>query len=168
MHFSRLLVVFWLAASCDAAGAPDPAFAYVGTYEKVESATGEHCSGYSVDLWKDSNVLFGLLHHHRGLCGDPPCGVLTDVRHDSESGRLRFNADTAETIFSFEGSLRNESLKGTLTSRWSSTDRNSKEAVQLPKQREVHAGRIGSLAEWHEVYDSIKRCRGVPTYMPSR
>ena len=168
MHISRLLIVFWWAASCYAAGTPAPAFVYVGTYEKVESATGEHCSGYSVDLWKDSDVLFGLLHHHRGLCGDPPCGVLTDIRHDSESGRLRFNADTAETIFSFEGSLRNESLKGTLTRRWPGADRYSKEAIQLPKHREVQAKRFGSLAEWHKVYDSIQRCRGVPTYMPSR
>ena len=168
MDLARLLVASWCAASCYAAGTPDQAVVYVGTYEKVESATGEHCSGYSVDLWKNRDVLFGLFHHHRGLCGDPPCGVLIDVRHDSESSRLRFNADTAKAIFSFEGLLQNESLKGTITSRRPGADRHSKETVQLPKRREVHHERFNSLAEWHEFYDSIQRCRGVRTYMPGR
>ena len=70
---------------------------YVGTYEKVESIDGHHCSGYSIDLWKHNNVLFGLLHHHRGLCGDPPCGVLTDIQHSSKSGSIRFKAETRES-----------------------------------------------------------------------
>ena len=142
---------------------------YVGTYEKVESINGEHCSGYSIDLWKHNDVLFGLLHHHRGLCGDPPCGVLTDIQHSSKSGSIRFKAETLEAKFDFSGSLKDDLLKGTLTKRWSGTDIDSKETVRLPKHRQAYlANRFDSLEKWHEFYDPIQRCRGVTTYMLSR
>ena len=161
--FSRLSVVL------DAAETSIRPVVYVGTYEKVESIDGEHCSGYSIDLWKHNNVLFGLLHHHRGLCGDPPCGVLTDIQHSSESGSIRFKAETRESKLDFSGSLKDDLLKGTLTKRWSGTDIDSKETVRLPKHRQAYlANRFDSLEKWHEVYDSIPRCRGVKTYMLNR
>ena len=142
---------------------------YVGTYEKVESIDGHHCSGYSIDLWKHNGVLFGLLHHHRGLCGDPPCGVLTDIQHSSESGGIRFKAETRESKFDFSGSLKDDLLAGTLTKRWSGTDIDSKETVRLPKHRQAYlTNRFDSLEKWHEFYDPIARCRGVTTYMLSK
>ena len=139
---------------------------YLGTYEKVESATGEHCSGYSIDLWKHNDVLFGLLHHHRGLCGDRPCGVLTDIQHNSQTGGIRFKADTGEAKFYFSGSLENNSLTGTLTKSWPGTELDSKETVQLPKHRKRYlADKFDSLEKWHKFYDSIARCHAVKTYM---
>ena len=116
-----------------AADTPVRRILYVGTYEKVESATGEHCSGYSIDLWKQNNLLFGLLHQHRGLCGDPPCGVLKDLEHSPETGVIRFTAETHENVFLFAGSLENDLLAGTLTKRPRGTDIDLKETVRLPR-----------------------------------
>ena len=161
--FSHLSVVL------DAAETSTRRVVYVGTYEKVESIDGHHCSGYSIDLWKHNDVLFGLLHHHRGLCGDPPCGVLTNIRNNTETGDFRFKADTLEAKFYFSGSLKHDLLTGTITKRWSGTDIDSKETVRLPKQRDIYwADKFDSLEKWHEFYDPIARCHGVKTYMLNR
>ncbi len=158
-----------LSVVLDAAETSSRRVVYVGTYEKVESIDGHHCSGYSIDLWKHNDVLFGLLHHHRGLCGDPPCGVLTDIQHSSESRSIRFQAETLEAKFHFSGSLKDDLLTGTLAKRWSGTDIDSKETVRLPRHPQVYlADKFDSLEKWHEFYDPIQRCRGVTTYMLNR
>ena len=152
-----------------AADTPVRRIVYVGTYEKVESATGEHCSGYSIDLWKQNKLLFGLLHQHRGLCGDPPCGVLKDLEHSPETGVIRFKAETLEDEFHFSGSLDKNLLTGIFTKRSRGTDIYLKETVRLPRHRDEHlSGELNSLEKWHNVYDSISRCRGVRHYMPNR
>ena len=157
------------SAVTDAADRSISRIVYLGTYEQVESATGEHCSGYSIDLWKRNNVLFGLLHHHRGLCGDPPCGVLTDIRHNSETGVIRFKASTLEEDFHFSGSLQNNLLTGTLTKHFPGTDIDSNETVRLPKHRKRYlADELNSLEKWHNLYDPVARCQGVKEYMPNR
>ncbi len=163
-----LTLFCYLSVVLDAAEASTRLVVYLGSYEKVESASGEHCSGYSIDLWKHDDALFGLLHHHRGLCGDPPCGVLADIRNNTETGDFRFQADTLEAKFYFSGSLEHDVLTGTLTTRWPGTETDSKETVRLPKHRKQYlADKLDSLEKWHEFHDPIARCHGVKTSLLS-
>ena len=61
----------------------------LGSYDYVRSSDGgDHCYGYSLQLWQYRDQLLGLLDIHEGLCGDPPCGVLQYVFHDVKTGHL--------------------------------------------------------------------------------
>jgi hypothetical protein len=164
-----LLSMRAIAVATSTAETPARSIEYIGTYEKVESATGEHCSGYRIDLWRHEGKLFGLLHHHRGLCGDPPCGVLTAIQHDSRNGAFSFEANTGESEFYFSGKHGLDSLTGTLAERLPKTDNVLKETIQLPKKQDRYlAAQIDSLEKWHRLYDSVARCRGVEMYMRNR
>jgi hypothetical protein len=142
---------------------------FVGSYEKVESSIGEHCYGYSVDIWKYNNQPFGLFHYHSGLCGDPPCGVLEAVRYDAKNGNLRFNVETRISKFQFSGALTRGALSGSLQESLAGQTSWTVHTVALPRQGtpaddEFHE-MIRSLSEWHARYDSYGRCMGVAGYM---
>jgi hypothetical protein len=163
-----------LIVACGIVPSPAPAndtptVVFVGSYEKVASSTGEHCSGYTVDIWKEGNKPFGLFHYHAGLCGDPPCGVLDAVRYDTGTGKLDFRVETGLSKFRFSGKLTPQSLSGSLqespTGHTSWTD----ETVDLPRKGtprddEFHE-QLRTLPEWHARYDSYARCVGVTGYM---
>ncbi len=146
---------------------------FIGSYEKVESSTGEHCYGYSVDIWKHNNQLFGLFHYHTGLCGDPPCGVLDVARYDVRSGKLKFNVATRLSNFQFLGTLTRDSLSGSLQESPSGQTLWTNESVVLPRkgtqQDDKFYEMTRSVSEWHARYDSYGRCMGVTAYMkPSK
>ncbi|MHB9100628.1 MAG: hypothetical protein ACYC2E_03830 [Sulfuricella sp.] len=144
---------------------------FIGSYEKVESSTGEHCYGYSIDIWKQNGQPFGLLHYHTGLCGDPPCGVLEAVNYDAKNGKLSFNVETRLSKFRFSGKLTRDSLTGSLQESPTGQISWTKGKVDLPRKRdsttEEFYGEPRSLAEWHARYDSYGRCLGITGYMKS-
>lgn len=142
---------------------------FIGSYEKVESSTGEHCYGYSVDIWKHERQLFGLFHYHTGLCGDPPCGVLEDVSYDAKNGNLKFNVATRLSKFQFLGTLTHGLLSGSLQeSPAEKTSWTTDRVVLLRKgtyQDDEFYEMTRSLSEWHARYDAYGRCMGVVDYM---
>jgi hypothetical protein len=97
----------------------------VGCFVNVRS-DGEHADGYSVRLWIRGSGLIGLVDYHRGLAGDPPMGVLADVRYDSSTGELSFEAKLtsglhyctkhkgvpSHDLLSFSGFLNPDKLEG--------------------------------------------------------
>ena len=70
---------------------PQTRIASIGCFINVQSR-GEHDFGYSVRLWFRGDQIIGLIEYHRGLAGNPPIGILTDVRYDARSGKLLFKA----------------------------------------------------------------------------
>ena len=138
----------------------------VGYYEKLESTTSGHCHGYSIYLWKYKDTLFGLLHRHQGLCGDPPCGVLDEIKLNPANKRISFKVDMAETRYSFSGTLDKELLTGTITEQGQASPLAREEFVRLQRQKDDGLeAQFDSLEAWHRTYDPITRCQGVRTYM---
>jgi hypothetical protein len=99
----------------------------VGCFLNVQSE-GEHASGYSVRLWLQGDQIIGLIDYHRGLAGDPPMGILTDVRYAAISGKISFKAKLTSRLhscrihinvpshdmLSFKGFLRPDGLVGNI------------------------------------------------------
>ncbi|HEY4356512.1 MAG TPA: hypothetical protein VGN16_12245 [Acidobacteriaceae bacterium] len=89
--------------------------------------TGEHCSGYSLELWKLDGRLYGLFHACAGLAGDTPTGVLENVAFDETRHTLKFEAKLtmgsdfhqgaqtpSKDMFTFEGTLDAAEVSGNL------------------------------------------------------
>ena len=129
-------------------------FDLLGHFDNVVSSDqGEHCGGYSLDLWNAEGRLLGLLHHHSGLCGDPACTVIDRATLDRKTGRLTFASTIGEERFSFRGFLEGKRVVGKLNGR----------ALRLKLQPPVasHFEPDASVGAWCSFWKSVPRCRGV-------
>lgn len=171
-----------LAMACSLfAGAPRShaegnAIIMLGMYSHVESGDGgEHCNGYGVELWNHNGLLIGMIDHHRGLCGDPPVGLLDDMSYDRESGSLSFRAkltdgwtgsnlsEPSKDIIVFRGAVTNSELKGTICWKTPSTDRCLREeTVTLPVVRNSYlVGKsYATYEDWTQTQEPILKFRG--------
>jgi hypothetical protein len=126
----------------------------LGSFENVRSSDGgEHCYGYSLEIWQYRDQLLGLLDIHKGLCGDPPCGVLQDVLHDVKTGRLIFWTQIGER-WDFVGTLKRDSVVGTLNGQ----------SIHLAQNQNwvgSDANRSQTLGGWCDFWSAIPRCKGV-------
>jgi hypothetical protein len=106
---------------------PEVAIASIGCFLNLQRG-GEHDSGYSVRLWFQGDQIIGLLDYHRGLAGDPPMGILTDIRYDALTGKISFKAKLtsglhscrihknvpSHDMLSFKGFLKPDGLAGNI------------------------------------------------------
>ncbi len=128
-------------------------FEVIGRFNDVTSADGgEHCGGYSLDLWETKGRLLGLFHKHSGLCGDPPCSVIKSASLDRASGRLRFNATIGEEKLAFLGSIASEHVTGKLNGRPTRLKREAQLSGFEPDT---------NLRAWCSFWESVPRCTGV-------
>jgi hypothetical protein len=126
----QVAILLLLAFSPVAKASPAPAaVAFVGEFSNLRH-TSEHAYGYSVELWRSGNELFGLLSAADGLAGDTPAGLLEDVHFDPATAALSFTAklsvgsvylgkgkqEATHDFFTFRGTFQNDKvLSGTLT-----------------------------------------------------
>jgi hypothetical protein len=150
----------------------------VGAFSNVRF-TEEHAYGYTVELWRAGNCLFGLFESSQGLSGDTPTGMLNQVRHDVATGNLVFAARLtmgitkpknatewvpSRELFEFSGHLGTRVLKGKL--RQSDQLRPELSAVQqdivlpLSKQQQEFMIQAESYGEWRKQAESILKARG--------
>ncbi len=124
-------------------------FGPIGSFGNVYSSTGEHCSGYSLELWRHNGRIVGLFDRHEGLCGDPPCEALHDVSYDRGSGRLSFTALDVK----FTGTLRRDDVVGTIGAT----------RVRLMRNRDdpMDGKWDKNFTDWCEFWRGVHRCRGV-------
>jgi hypothetical protein len=99
---------------------------FAGTYSNIRYS-GEHDSGYEVQLWKYNGHLYGFLTVANGMIGDTPVGVLDHVTWDAKTGKLVFDAKLttgylddkgkvpAKDLFKFDGVLTARLLSGKLS-----------------------------------------------------
>ena len=129
--YIRSLLVAVIAWTCvGSVQAANESVKFFGDYSHVESSTGEHCDGYSVTLWKHKDSLIGFIDHHRGLCGDPPTGILEEVSYTASTGSLSFTAKLSDgcifiqksrqcvptkDIVKFKGTLQRQVLEGMIS-----------------------------------------------------
>lgn len=89
---------------------------------------GDDAFGYSLQLWKQGDHIFGLLAVFVGSPADPPIALLEDVTFDSRSRRFSFSARLStgfvhtagdkwvptQERFTFKGTLTRTTVTGTL------------------------------------------------------
>jgi hypothetical protein len=136
------------------AGAPVH-FDLFGHFDNVVSNDqGEHCGGYSLDLWNADGRLIGLLHEHSGLCGDPPCAVIDSAMFDASTRRLQFKTVIGSRRFAFAGSVRGQLVSGTLNGR----------PIRLKREEASRADTFEpdtNARAWCTFWESVPRCTGV-------
>ncbi len=102
----------------------------VGSYSNM-SYTEEHAYGYTVELWRSADCLFGFFLSSSGLMGNTPTGQIENINYDEKTSTISFSARLTEglilssatlelsffpsqDVYEFTGVLHEESLRGTL------------------------------------------------------
>ena len=138
----------------------------------------EHAWGYTAELWREQNRIFGFFLWSQGLMGDTPTGLLEDVRYDPRTGNLTFLARLTTGLFSnrqfnmvpsrdvlrFRGVLKKRQLIGTLEIANALTpgEAPTREKIKLTlseKESEVMI-EAQSYSDWKLRADEILRFRG--------
>jgi hypothetical protein len=175
-----LLLVVTTACHCGlGAPATDPhAAAPIETVGEFSNMlfTEEHAYGYTIELWRQADKVFGFLLVAEGLQGDTPTGLLEEVTFEPSTGKLTFQAKLSvgvtydeelkryvptRDIFRFSGVLREKKLFGTLEHS------DALRPKAPPQQEEITLGRTStplalpaSLAGWKKQADEILKARG--------
>jgi hypothetical protein len=139
---------------------------------------GEHTDGYTLELWRDQNRVFGLFLSSQGLSGDTPTGLLEDVRFNSQTGSLMFRARLTTGLFSnrqfsnvpsryiyrFSGFLKGARLVGTLeiTNALTPEEAPRRERIRLRRSKREAETMIEaqSYDDWKHQADEILKRRG--------
>src|ERR1039457_6913256 len=131
-HMWRVSIIVWIAvvgglASGSFAQDADRPIRAIGEFSNTRHTEG-HDYGYTVDLWRDGDLVIGLLYVSEGLEGDAPTGMLENVKLQSRTGALSFSArlttgitllpdgrqEPSRDLFEFSGTLKAATLTGTL------------------------------------------------------
>ena len=138
----------------------------------------EHAHGYTAQLWREQDRMFGFFLWSRGLIGDTPTGLLEDVRYDPRTGNLSFRARLTTGLFSnrqfsmvpsrdvlkFSGRLKGPHLTGTLeiANALTPTEVPRREKIKLKiseKESEIMI-EAQSYIDWSSKAEEILKRRG--------
>jgi len=170
-----LLILAIIVLYVSPAQSSDDRVEFLGDYFNVKSATGEHCEGYDVMIWKYKGSLIGFLNHHRGLCGDPPMGVMEETLYSAQTGSLSYKVKLSDgCIFKankciptrdkveFRGNLRGEILEGVVTwFRDGKLESTNSENVTLSRDPKRSGTRnYESYTDWMKYWEPILKQRG--------
>lgn len=140
----------------------------IGSFNDVRGTPSGHCSGFGLDLWQYNDRTFGLIHEHGGLCGDPPCAALNEVKFDKKTGGLVFSFSKDGYESNFAGNVEQDKVVGTFTTGYTNTG--TKKKVTLPTEelklkRNKHYPsdyeENFNVAAWCKSHKPIGRCSGV-------
>ena len=148
---------------------------FMGEFSNVRH-TAEHAYGYSVQLWREGDKIFGLFTAASGLAGDAPCGLLEDVRFNPDTGTLSFTAklsvasiylgkgrqEPTRDLFSFNGTLHGTVLAGSLTHLDQMQPKSKPTSKRLRLLRTANPPAIDAATheDWKRAADAILKVRG--------
>lgn len=163
-------------SSTKSAQSPDPIIK-IGAFSN-RRYDAEHAHGYTVQLWRVQNRVFGFLLWSRGLKGDTPTGLLEDVRYDPRTGQLTFMARLTMGLFSnrqlsmvpsrdvlrFKGLLKRRHIIGTLeianTLTPTEVPRREKIKLRLSEKESEVMIEAQNYSDWRSKADEILKFRG--------
>jgi hypothetical protein len=172
-----LLIVLQLLGTAGPALAQDPGrpVSGIGSFSNMRY-NDEHAYGYTVELWRDGGSAIGLLFVSEGLMGDTPAGMIENVRFNSRTGALSFDArlsigvtaaprggmEPSRELFEFSGVLEAKALTGRMMRSDPRQPSRSvtRERIALSKQLRTVMFAAGSYAEWKRQADAILTVRG--------
>jgi hypothetical protein len=138
----------------------------------------EHAYGYTAELWRERDRIFGFFLSSQGLAGDTPTGLLEDVSFDPRTGELAFQARLTTGLFSnrqfhmvpsrdvfrFRGVLRKDQIIGNLEITNALTPREvpEHERIRLKRSKKESAVMIEahSYDDWKIEAEKILKFRG--------
>ena len=138
----------------------------------------EHAYGYSLQLWREQNRLFGFFLSSQGLIGDTPTGLLENVKFNSQTGELMFNARLTTGLFSnrqfsfvpsryvyqFKGFVKRDRITGTLVvvNAFTPEEAPRRERITLKKSKRESEMMIEAQTydDWKSQADEILKFRG--------
>lgn len=86
LHFGAA----WALVSCLVAFADDQTqILPLGSFSSLQQ-DNEHCKGYSVELWRGGDSLWGLFRTCAGLTGDIVTSIVSIRNYDKRSGAISF------------------------------------------------------------------------------
>jgi len=147
----------------------------LGEFSNMEF-TEEHAYGYTVQLWRQGDRVFGFLEASEGLAGDTPIGKLEEVKFEPRSGTLSFKAkltiglafaesgrqQPSRDLLEFRGNLERAALVGALK-RWDMLRPNANPVasqVRLQRRGNERMIQARTYAEWKKAADEILKFRG--------
>lgn len=150
----------------------------LGNYSNVKPV-GDDAFGYSLQLWKEGNRIFGLFAVYTGAPADPPVGILENVQFDPHTRQLSFSARLSTGVryigpdsrsptrdrFSFSGVLTAKEVTGTLiqTDELVPQNRPTSSRIRLrwsSSLTQVLTPPPATYSEWKSWADEILRRRG--------
>lgn len=148
---------------------------FIGEFSNVRH-TAEHAYGYSVQLWREGDKIFGLFTAASGLAGDVPCGLLEDVRFNPPTGAFSFTAklsvasiymgkgrqEPTRDLFSFNGTLHGAVLAGSLThlDQMQPKLKPTSKRLRLPRTSSPPTIDAATHEDWTGAADAILKVRG--------
>jgi hypothetical protein len=131
----------------------------IGEFSNVKS-NGEHQWGYSIELWKQGENIYGLFSGNSSpiIVGDPPTGILENQVFSLTSGDISFKTKLPDFTYEFDGILTKEEIKGNLLNNITSKT----EKITLKRSKEWSDGMedFHSYEEWKNYADKILMFRG--------
>lgn|SRR5690349_3011144 len=175
MMRGRIVPILVLASAGALGQKADSPVAAVGEFSNMRY-TEEHAYGYSIQLWRAGETLFGLFLASEGLAGDTPTGLVENVRFDPATRKLSFQAKLtmgiridgdgasrpSQDLFEFDGRLNQNELAGTLkhSDRLQSPASAKTERVRLKRQAQTTIETFQNYQEWKTRTAEILKLRG--------
>lgn len=149
----------------------------VGVYSN-RVVTGEHATGYTLQLWEEAGRTFGFFLSSRGLAEDPPIGVLDDLKYNPQDRTLSFKSKLSigvittadgeyvpsQDLYQFEGTLFPNQVSGQLLHlnglQPNSAGRSEEIKLYRSKKDEAALAPIKSYEDWKEVARQLLQARG--------
>jgi len=125
----------------------------IGRFDQVRSSPTGHCYGHSLDFWEYGERVFGLHHRHDGLCGDPPCSAIQNLKFDPKTGELEFLSSQPGEKYKFAGKMESGKIFGVFGAEPVSLRRSREYSTSLDSERNV--------AAWCTFWSQVPRCSGV-------
>ncbi len=167
------------AASATPQVSPSDPIKVLGAFQHI-SHTTEDAFGYSLQLWKQGNRVFGLFYTYVGPPSDPPVGLLEDVKFDPRTHQLSFTARLSTGVrssgagkwdvpsrdrFSFRGVLTGREVVGTLKESDDLSPQIPPRSKRIRLRRSVASTELmipppATYSEWKTWADEILERRG--------
>ena len=138
----------------------------------------EHAYGYTAELWRERNRIFGFFLSSQGLIGDTPTGLLEDVTFNPRTGKLTFRARLttglvsnrdfhmvpSRDVFRFSGVLKGNRMIGTLeiANALTPSEPSRREKISLKRSQRKSEVLIEakSYDDWKSEAEKILKFRG--------
>lgn len=169
-----LVTIAALMANIGAAQNPAAEVTAIGEFFNSRYAE-DHTDGYTVQLWRQGETVFGLLTVE-ALSGDGPMGSLYNVKFEERSGKLSFEAklstgtrlmadnsqQPSKDLFRFRGVIAKDTLTGNLTHSDLLDPASGETSVKIHLQRQASPWMtaLKSYAQWKAAADELLKTRG--------
>ena len=170
----RIVAVAALLAVIASAQDPSGGITAIGSFFNPRFAE-ENTDGYTVQLWKQGELVFGLLSVE-ALSGDGPVGTLTNIKFEERSGKLSFDAklstgmrlmannsqQASRDLYRFRGAIAKDTLAGTMTHSdvLDTAAGETSVKIRLTRQPTGILPDSKTYAAWKSAADELLRLRG--------